>query len=135
MKKVVLFIICAFTLSSCFNNKRETKSVQQTTTIDANDATSAIHQLGIDSLKGDTLLLVKTIAENLIVVDNHLKFAITKDSFVNIGFSEHYYDRLMKDLKSANHMIDSTGVKDMDEILKKSYWDLYQKFGEPDRKP
>jgi hypothetical protein len=138
MKKVVLFIICAFALSSCFNNKKETKDVQQTTSVTTDDSSVIRQLLILDSIPNaygeDSKLLLKTVVNNLTVVDNHLAFAITKDSFVNIGLPEHYYDRLVKDIKDANQMIDSTGIKNMDEILKKSYKDLYELFGEPEKK-
>lgn len=138
MKDVVLFMICIFALSSCFNNKKETKKVQQTTLVTTDD-NSVIRQLLIlDSVPSaygvDSILLLKTVVNNLTVVDNHLTFALNKDFFVNKGLPEHYYDRLMKDLKDANHMIDSTGIKNIDEILKKSYKDLYELFGEPNEK-
>lgn len=138
MRKVVLFIICVIALSSCLNNKKETNDVQQTASVTTDDSLVIRQILIFDSIPDaygeDSRKLLKTIVNNLTVVDNHLAFAITKDSFVNIGLPEHYYDRLVKDIKDANQMIDSTGIKNMDEILKRSYKDLYELFGEPNKK-
>lgn len=73
-------------------------------------------------------LILKTIVQNLVVVNNHLDLKISENEFLNLGIQKPYYDLLMHDLDNINYYIDSTGIDNVDSILKESYKGLYLKF-------
>lgn len=73
-------------------------------------------------------LILETIVHNLKVEDNHLVFSLSERAFLKSGIPKPYYDLLQQNLRDANCLIDSVGVKGMDSILNESYKQLYIRF-------
>lgn len=132
MHNFFLAIVCVFAFASC---KKEVKDSQDSVSVIQVVGSSPIHPIFIDSISGkegeEIKLLQKTVVNNLIVTDNHVCFALTREKFLETGLPEYYYDQLMEDMKNINNMIDSTGLKNLDKILEESYKDLYEIFGNP----
>ena len=130
MRNIILLVFFVFSFVSC---KKEVKENRQITS--EKNTENQIRQSFNGTLNGENseelLLLQKIIANNLIVTNNHFEFAMSRDTFILSGLSDSYYDKLMESINSANNMIDSTNLQNVNEILEESYQDLYKIFGRP----
>ncbi|MDU1904606.1 MAG: hypothetical protein E6772_07475 [Dysgonomonas sp.] len=72
-----------------------------------NDTTWRIRNIWTPEQKDLAKLVMKTFVENVEVVDDHLKFVISRDEFVALGIPEPYYDMLLQSLKNLNDARDT----------------------------
>lgn len=108
-----LFLMFAVIAVSCNQTK-----LGKTVTSDADGNVSAkiddseyVHMKSRDSLSVEELELFKTLGkvlyENVTVENNKFTFTLEKDSFLNMGIPEKYYDLLMKNIEDNNRYLET----------------------------
>lgn len=108
-----LFLMFAVLAVSCNQTK-----LGKTATSDADESVSAkiddseyVHIKSRDSLSVEELELFKTLGkvlyENVTVENNKFTFTLEKDSFLNMGIPEKYYDLLMKNIEDNNRYLET----------------------------
>ena len=75
------------------------------------DYSDYVHIKPRDSLSAEELelfhTLEKVLYENVTVENNKFAFKLDKDSFLNMGIPEKYYDLLMKDIADNNRYLET----------------------------
>lgn len=97
-------IILALLLVSC--NQSNSLDNDNTEYIEKVDFPEYVHTKPKDSLSAEELkllqMLEKVVYENVIVENNKFAFNLDKDSFLNMGIPEIYYDLLMTNMAENN---------------------------------
>lgn len=113
MRIKYLSIIFAFLAVSCNQTKlRETVAGDVAENVVAKiDYSDYVHIKPRDSLSAEELelfhTLEKVLYENVTVENNKFAFKLDKDSFLNMGIPEKYYDLLMKDIADNNRYLET----------------------------
>lgn len=113
MRKKCLSIMLALLAFSCNQTKLwKTAAGDVAENVDAEiDYSEYVHIKPRDSLSAEELelfhTLEKVLYENVTVENNKFAFKLEKDSFLNMGIPEKYYDLLMKNISDNNRYLET----------------------------
>ncbi|MDR3056862.1 MAG: hypothetical protein ACK5KL_04160 [Dysgonomonas sp.] len=116
---IIVIIVSANFIQGC-DGKKEKREVPQ----EVYDEMKLLSQTPDSLLTPEQLQkrenIIKVIASHVTVKDNHYISTATARDFEDNGLSGYYYDLLEKNVEDINRFIDSTGMKNVEEMYKES---------------
>jgi len=104
---IASFVLLSLSCTQTKESESANVTANENAKIDYSDYVHIKHLNHRDSMSADELalfdLLEKTIMENTTVKDHKFEFNLSKESFINRGIPEKYYDLLMKNFEEINH--------------------------------
>ncbi|MDR0384590.1 MAG: hypothetical protein LBH60_00775 [Prevotellaceae bacterium] len=112
----IKFFFLAFylILVSCQQNTQQEYRHKTNSTVDKD----YVHLKPRSGLSDEESTLLRTLKravyENMLIEDDRFVFKLDRDSFINIGIPEKYYDLLMQNIRDNNHWADSMSIHNAD---------------------
>ena len=124
--KMSMLIFCLVAVSAC-KNENKNKSVVES--LMEGDFESITSDRIIDEGK-EYAQLFEVVAKNTKIKDKRVEFSLSKREFKKTGLDGDYYDKIQKQVKGFNNMLDSEPAKNADQTLKEFFKYLKSKWGE-----